>query len=124
MNKKGFTLIELVVTIALLAIIVLIAVPAANTITEKSKKENCKTLRDSTIRAAELYVSDNRYNENWSTSITIGKDKYGSYLNSTIKNPCDNSEYNGNLTVTFQNDGGNIKAISNNVFSSFSCCSE
>lgn len=124
MNRKGFTLIELLATIALLAIIVAIAIPAVNSMIGKNKKNNCKVLNDSVIRAAELYVSDNKYDLIWNNNqVSIGKNQYGEYLNTTIKNPCDNSEYNRDITVNFKNNNGKIELVSDNILpNTFTCC--
>lgn len=124
MNRKGFTLIELLVTVTLLAIIVLIAIPAVNTIIGKNKKDNCKVLKDSVIRAAELYVSDNKYTVfSSSNSVNIGKDEYGPYLNTQIKNPCDNSDYNEDISVTATNNKGKITVELEDGNLPFGCCS-
>ena len=44
MNRKGFTLIELVATIALLANIAIISFVSINGVIDKSKIDNCKSL--------------------------------------------------------------------------------
>ena len=124
MNKKGFTLIELIVTIALLAIIVLIAVPAINGMIDKNKENNCQVLKDNIIKASELYISDNRYSINWrNNETTVGLSQYREYLNTSIVNPCDNSYYSGDIQVRFRNNNGNIKVVSDNILpSTFTCC--
>lgn len=121
MNKKGFTLIELLATITLLAIIVAIAVPAVNTAITKSKKNNCEKLEKSIIRAAESYVSDNKYNLTWNNHITTVtlNDLYSTnlsskeqYLNTKINNPCNNRQYTENeIILKFKEQNGNISCI-------------
>ena len=44
MNNKGFTLIELIATIALLAIIATISFVAISGVVQSSKKRDCETL--------------------------------------------------------------------------------
>ena len=123
MNRKGFTLIELIATIALLAIIVMIAVPIVNGVIQKNKRDNCQILRNNIIRAAELYVSDNKYDLSWSANqITIHKSQYGEYLNSSIKNPCTNEEYSEDIIVTFKKNSGNIELVSVSLPTIFTCC--
>ena len=80
-NKKGFTLIELIVTIMLLAIIVLIALPSINGILDKNEKNNCNSLKRSIVEAAKLYASDNRYEIVWTKQIE----------------ECNLDEYNANI---------------------------
>ena len=40
-NKKGFTLVELMVVVAILGILVAVAVPVYNSVTEKAQKNAC-----------------------------------------------------------------------------------
>lgn len=62
MNKKGFTLIELIATIAILAVIALISFVSITKVLEKSRIDNCNILVENIKTSAEEYVSDNRYN--------------------------------------------------------------
>lgn len=62
MNKKGFTLIELIATIAILAVIALISFVSITKVLEKSRVDNCNILVENIKTSAEEYVSDNRYN--------------------------------------------------------------
>ncbi len=146
MNKKGFTLIELLATIVLLAIIVSIAIPAVSSIIGKNKKNSCTNIKNNIIRAAQLYVSDNKYNLDWVCNeegcLTTVKysDLYpvkdtiahnNAYLNGIIVDPCNNEEYREEnaFSLTFKNDNGDIKLVSDFVFpdfpkDSFKCCRE
>lgn len=114
MNNKGFTLIELIVTIALLAIILTISFVSITAVINSNKEEQCNNLVNSIKSASEEYVSDNRYNSEFIKSvrnkiITI----YGSvlvnnnYLNGSIVNPFNNKEIDASsikLTITLSND--------------------
>lgn len=55
-NKKGFTLVELVIVVAVMAVLVAIAIPTVNSITGKAKKaveaSNAQTI-ESMIKLAE-----------------------------------------------------------------------
>ena len=62
MNNRGFTLIELIVTIALLAIISTISVSVIGNIRSKHNVNTYYELLDNVVSAAKLYVTDNRYN--------------------------------------------------------------
>lgn len=57
-NNKGFTLVELLAVIVVLAIIIGIAVPSAISVSNKSKVKMYKTKIDLILRAAELYAQD------------------------------------------------------------------
>ena len=62
MNKKGFTIIELLAAVIILSILVAISVPSVNYLIEKNKEDNYQTLKNNIISAAKVYLSDNRYN--------------------------------------------------------------
>jgi len=57
MKKRGFTLIELIMVITVLAIISVIAVPRALGTIEASKKESLTAIAKSAISTAKLYIS-------------------------------------------------------------------
>jgi len=55
-NKKGFTLVELVIVVAVMAILVAVAIPAVSTITQTAEEQveasNCRTI-ESLMKLAE-----------------------------------------------------------------------
>lgn len=72
MNNRGFTLIELIVTIALLALISTISVSVIGNIRGKHNVNSYYELLKNVESAAKLYVTDNRYNlKNIDSSINI-----------------------------------------------------
>lgn len=71
MNRKGFSLIELIIVIALLAILMLVLVPNIITLLNKNDVKSCYNLEDSIINAAKEYVINNKYNLNF----TCGEEK-------------------------------------------------
>ncbi len=56
-NKKGFTLIELIVVLAVLAIVLAIAVPRFLGVKEQAKKDADKSTLGLIAKAAELYYA-------------------------------------------------------------------
>ena len=62
MNDKGFTLLEVILVVAILGVITLIAVPSVSSLLNKNKDDQYENLKKSIISAAKIYVSDNRYN--------------------------------------------------------------
>ena len=98
MNNKGFTLIELIVTIALLAIIAIISFVSINGVVNQSKVNNCESLKMNIKTAAKEYVSDNRYKNTFDSDndkieiidVELLTDNH--YLSEDIVNPFDNSK--------------------------------
>ena len=65
MNKKGFTLVELLAVIAILAILVLVAVPNVLGMFNKAKKDTFLTEAKNIFKeSASKYISDNMHNSN------------------------------------------------------------
>ena len=62
MNNKGFTLLEVILVVAILGVITLIVVPSVSGLLNKNKNDQYTNLKMSIISAAKMYVSDNRYN--------------------------------------------------------------
>lgn len=58
-NKKGFTLIETLVTIAIVGIILLIAIPSIMSISRSIKKRELETKKEVLVSAAEKYAKNN-----------------------------------------------------------------
>lgn len=61
MKKNGFTMIELLLTIALLAVVTVIVAPQVFDLMERNKTNSCQSTLNSVIKAAETYVSENKY---------------------------------------------------------------
>lgn len=117
MNKKGFTLIELIATIALLGIIVTISFVSINKVLETGKKNDCIALVQNIKSASKEYASDNRYNRIFTNTISnntkdlnvkVLVDEH--YLSKPIINPFDNKEIpesdfqNIKIKLTFNNN--------------------
>lgn len=125
MNNKGFTLIELIITIALLAVISIISFVSINGVIEKNRIENCENLRKSIISAAKEYVSDNRYDSlfvdsvgGMKVNITAQKLINNNNLSGKIVNPFNNEEINNaenvKITIELNNDYTAKKVIIKN----------
>ena len=96
MNRKGFTLIELIATIALLGIIAGISYVSINKVIEQGIINDCNSLVKSIKMAASEYVSDNRYKRDFVRSVTDNKViisgdtlTNNNYLSAPIINPFD-----------------------------------
>ncbi len=103
-DNRGFTLIEVILAVLILAILVIIAFPNITSIINKGKIESCENLRESILSASKMYIKDNRYNldesvkcENESDKpsfyITLKKLVEKNYIKGPFKNPITNEEY-------------------------------
>lgn len=97
MNNKGFTLIELIIVIAILTMFSLFTAPNIIKIIDKNKADNHNSLIDSIIESTKLYVTNNKDKFNYKDSsgnnsyctITDTKDIYTTI---TLKTLIDNKE--------------------------------
>ena len=101
MNNKGFTLLEIILVVAILGVITLIAVPSVSSILNRNKNDQYDNLKKSIISAAKMHVSDNRYdlgivcnttNEKLTLTITLEELVDAGDLTEPIVDPRDNSE--------------------------------
>lgn len=98
MNKKGFTLIETIMVIAILALLMLILVPNVIVLINKNNIKSCHNLEDSIINATKMYVTNNKYELGFSCNDTKSL-KIQDLVNSgdlkisdgELTNPVDNS---------------------------------
>ena len=61
MNRRGFTLIETVMVIAILGVLMLILVPNVILLINKNNTKSCQSIEDSVKKAAKIYVTNNKY---------------------------------------------------------------
>ena len=108
-DNRGFTLIEVILAVLILAILVIIAFPNITSIINKGKIESCENLRESILSASKMYIKDNRYNldesvkcekesdsqspDNPSFYITLKTLVEKNYIKGPFKNPITNEEY-------------------------------
>ena len=57
MNKKGFTLIELIATIVIMALILIMVMPSIRALRNNSEKKQYEYYGDSLIEASKIYVN-------------------------------------------------------------------
>lgn len=75
MNRKGFTLIETIMVIAILALLMLILVPNVISLINKNNIKSCHNLEDSIKNAAKVYVANNKYQLGFSCDTEKGTEK-------------------------------------------------
>lgn len=112
MNRKGFTLIEIILAVVILAILMLILVPNVFVILDKNNKKSCNSLKSNIESAAKMYVINNKYDLGFSCGISKDitlqtlVDSGDLKLDSTgnITNPIDDSIVPLTTTVTVTYD--------------------
>lgn len=96
MNDKGFTLVELILVVAIIALLSLIFTPNVLYLINKNNTDTYNDTVESVISATKIYVSNNRYD----LGITCTDNKKNITLNELILsgdlsklpvNPCKNS---------------------------------
>ena len=108
MNKKGFTLIELVGVIVLLGIMAVITVPIVRNITKDAKQKGYEKQINVVLESSKNWAIQNTdlLPEN-NTSILVKMDtlkKDGFLENRKIINPVNNEEMNGCAKITYNTD--------------------
>lgn len=109
MNRNGFSLVELLGVISVLAILSLIvAVPVTDSI-KKSNIEACKAQLETIIKASELWGKENIYSLpeeiNSEKVITVSILKEDGFLDQSIKNPIDKQEFPDNIEIKIKKVG-------------------
>jgi type IV pilus assembly protein PilA len=119
-KKKGFTLMELIIVLAVMAIIAAIAIPSFNGVRENSKvssdKQSCETIQ----RMVKVYVADGTLSDctftisaNGENSLTADSIQYTTIKSalSGIKAPQSKAADN-HYTVTISGGGDTITVVS------------
>ena len=109
MNKKGFTLVELLAVIVILSIILVIAVPSVNRYIKQSKEKAYNTQISTIIEAAQAYASANSgllpRKEEFVVKITLGQLKSSGLIKEEVKNPNDDKYFDDALTIEIKKKG-------------------
>lgn len=61
MNRKGFTLVETIIAVAIMSLLVLILIPNVLVLIDKNNEKSCNTLIDNIESATKIYVTNNKY---------------------------------------------------------------
>ncbi len=110
MNKKAFTLVELLGTIVILGIIGMITTPVIQNTIDKNNTKLCYDQRKSFIKAAKNYIASNPFkNLKEEATITIGELIDEGYIeDSELKNP-KGGNFSPNSAVKITYNGKKIK---------------
>ncbi|MBP3635113.1 MAG: prepilin-type N-terminal cleavage/methylation domain-containing protein [Bacilli bacterium] len=106
--KKGYTLIEILAVIAILAVIGAIAYPKIADLIDMSKINAYSAARKNIIESAKLkYLAD--VNSNVVTEYKVVDLIDEGYISKDTKNPLTNDEYSDQTKVVITKENGNIK---------------
>ena len=106
LNKKGFTLVELLAVLVILAAIMGIAIPSITSSMERTKEKQNEEKKNMLESFAELYVSDHKnaiYNNLGASTechISISTLKSEGYLTSDADKDADGNTFNGYIIFT------------------------
>ncbi|MEG1849959.1 MAG: prepilin-type N-terminal cleavage/methylation domain-containing protein [Oscillospiraceae bacterium] len=95
-SKKGFTLVELMVVVAILGVLVAVAIPVYNGMTEKAEMNTCRA----NIRTIESAIMQAEINGETLTAENVEEKLVPKYLKEWPKCPTTNNPYK--ITVDAQ----------------------
>lgn len=109
MNKKGFTLIEVIMVIAIIAILSIILAPNVMSLIKKNNEKSCEKMIGNIESAAKMYVNQNKYELGFDCSGTAKEIKLKTlvdtgYLAGDITNPINKEEISLDNTVSVTYD--------------------
>ena len=108
-NNKGFSLVELIIVIAIMAVLVGVLAPTYLQYVEKSKKSNDVSTVDSIINACEIGAIDPEVMSDTTTTLTITVNNSGITYDPTA----DNSAWSKAVSAAI-GTGADVKLKSNN----------
>ncbi len=109
-NKKGFTLVELIVVLVILAILAALLIPALTGYIDKAKDKSITAETRQAVMAAQTLV-DEKYASDQKTEITVGSVDNSSVKIDDIKKL---AEVNGEISDVQVKDGKVTKLVYSN----------
>lgn len=115
LNKKGFTLVELLAVIVILVAIMGIAIPTISSSLERTKERQNQSRYKIIETAAEEFVTDNKnnvykqLNENGANSCYIGISELNEYLSSDEMQDADGNLMKGFISFSRPNSDGSLE---------------
>ena len=101
-NQKGFTIVELLIVMAILAVLAAIAIPKYNGVLKQSKIDSNAANITIIKQAAELYCDANRQ------ALTDIDDLVPTYLKAVPKHPVNNTTPGYTATATYDAATGEV----------------
>ena len=108
LNRRGFTLVEMLAVVVILGLLIGIMVPSVNSLINKNKEDSLKSLENNIRSAAKSYFSDYRY------EVVISNDNCVNDVKDVIS--INNVELNSSrLFLNTLVDEGYLKADNGNI---------
>ena len=105
MNKKGFTLAELLAVLVILGILSAITIPIVTDQIDEYKEKLCVTQYQNILTAARTYGADNILTLKDGDTVTLGTLKQKGYVDDNIENPVTNDKISDDLIININNIG-------------------
>ena len=109
MNKKGFTLVELLGVLVVLSVILMIAFPLITTYINKSKQKAYDTQMELIITGLKNYANEQKevlpVNDTDYVTFTLGQLKALGIVNNSVVNPLDGKEIDDSMEFKIVKDG-------------------
>ena len=103
MNKKGFTLVELLAVLVILGIIAIVCYPIVTRTINNSKTDLSVEQKNRIINAAKNYVAANAIGD--SECVTVSQLQSSGYLESgAIKDPAGGGSLDGGIKITWSDE--------------------
>ena len=122
MNRKGFTLIEVIMVIAIIAILSIILAPNVMVLINKNNERSCEKMIDNIKSATKMYVNQNKYELGFDCSgtpkeITLKTLVDAGYLGGELVNPINKEEISleSKVLVTYDCSVKGFKYKVNNI---------
>lgn len=110
MNKKGFTLVELLGVVAILAMLGLVIVPVISNVLSDNKEKLYDVQINNIKSGASSFVAENIFDINISSGdsvgITLGDLKNLGYIDEDIKDPITRNNFSDDLAIVIANQSG------------------
>lgn len=115
-NRKGFTLIEVILVLAIIAIIITILAPNILSLLSENDKRSCHSLVNSIETAARTYVTNNKYDLGFTCTNEVV-----TFSIKTLVNAGALTLPNNNITIRKNNSEEEINIDENLVTVTFDC---
>lgn len=103
LNRRGFTLVEMLAVVVILGLLIGIMVPSVNFLINKNKEDSLDSLKNNIKVAAQSYFSDYRY------EVSVDISQCGSKTLINVDNINDKMNISGKLPIKVLIDDGYLK---------------